>query len=182
MLTYLATVTVPASMFMEPTIKGAEFLKACCYSFLIKHDNPDAKTKHDTMVFDLGVRKDFENSPKAVVDQVTGAGMTIPVEKNVIDILKDNGEDPAKVGGIIWSHWHLVSNLKSTPKGSSLNLLRTTQVIHRLSQDPPTSSWVRVSKEHSYQPGLPSKNPPSTKRHGKAAPFAKSTSTTRAKD
>ena len=181
MLTYPATVTVPASMFMEPTIKGAEFLKACCYSFLINHENPDAKTKYDTMVFDLGVRKDFENSPKAVVDQVTGAGMTIPVEKNVVDVLKDNGEDPAQVGGIIWSHWHLVSNLKSTPKCSSLNLLRTTQVIHRRSREPPTSSWVQVSKEHSSQPGPPSQNPQSTKRHGKAVPSAKSTSTTKAK-
>ena len=106
-----AVVTVPAAMFMEPIIKGVESLKACCYSFLIKHDNPDAKTKYDTMVFDLGVRKDLDNSPKVVVDQVRGAGMDIPVEKDVIDILKDNGEDPAKVGGIIWSHWHLVRAL-----------------------------------------------------------------------
>ena len=56
-----AMVTVPSSMFMEPVIRGAEFLKACCYSFKIEHNNPDVKTKYDTMIFDLGVRKDFEN-------------------------------------------------------------------------------------------------------------------------
>jgi hypothetical protein len=33
----------------------------------------------------------------------------VDVDKNVYDILKDAGDDPAEVGGIIWSHYHLVS-------------------------------------------------------------------------
>ena len=105
-----AHVEVPAAMFMEPTIPGTEKLAACCYAFLIKHDNPDGKGKQDTLLFDLGVRKDYENVPKAIVEQTTAVGVKISVEKNVVDILKDNGEDPEKVDAIIWSHWHFVSN------------------------------------------------------------------------
>ena len=103
-----AIVTVPASRFVEPHYKGMDNLRACCYSFLIKHNNPSTKTKYDTMVFDLGVRKDFENSPKVILQLVEEAGMHLPVEKNVIEILKEHNEDPQNVGGIIWSHWHLV--------------------------------------------------------------------------
>jgi uncharacterized protein (DUF302 family) len=60
------------------------------------------------MIFDLGIRKDFENSPKAIIDSVTSRGLGVKVEKDVTDILKEQGEDPAQVGGIIWSHWHWV--------------------------------------------------------------------------
>ena len=135
---------------------GLEFLTAPCYSFLIKHENQDAKSKYDTMLFDLGVRKDLENSPKAIQDMAASpgtygksvtvlllstlqaatassvmclrpclrvrentanssalinVGVVIDIEKEVIDVLKDNGEDPGAVGGIIWSHWHFVSIL-----------------------------------------------------------------------
>jgi len=44
-----------------------------------------------------------------VVDRAKNGGFTIKVEKNVIDILKENGEDPTNVGGIIWSHFHWVN-------------------------------------------------------------------------
>lgn len=90
---------------------GMELLAAPCYSFLIKHENRDAKSKYDTMLFDLGMRKDTENSPKAILEMVKTPGFSFNIEKDIIDILKDNGEDPDEVGGIIWSHWHVVSIL-----------------------------------------------------------------------
>lgn len=36
-------------------------------------------------------------------------GFTIEVEKDVATILKENGDDLSKIGGIIWSHYHFVS-------------------------------------------------------------------------
>lgn len=132
-------VTVPSAMFFEPQIKGAEMLTACCYSFLIKHNSPDAESKYDTLVFDLGVRKDLENSPKVIVNQIKEFGMNIPVEKNVIDVLKDGGEDPAKVGGIIWSHWHLVCPHPSPhTMATAITSRRTTQAIPPPSRPRPT--------------------------------------------
>lgn len=104
-----ASITIPASMFMEPNIKGNEMLTACCFSFKIEHNNPNKKSKYDTLLFDLGVRKDLENSPKPLVDQFAAMGAEIPIMKNVVDILEENGDDPKKVGGIIWSHHHVVS-------------------------------------------------------------------------
>lgn len=87
-------------------MRGHEKLQACCYSFLIKHNSPDGTDKYDHLLFDLGIRKDFENSPKAIVDRVKHGGFDVKVEKNVADILQSNGDDPKKVGGIIWSHYH----------------------------------------------------------------------------
>ena len=101
-------VEVDCKYFMTPVIKGLEKLRACCYSFLIKHNNPNAKSKYDTMVFDLGIRKDFKNSPKAIIDSVTTRGLGVKVEKDVVQLLNEYGEDPSQVGGIIWSHWHWV--------------------------------------------------------------------------
>lgn len=97
---------IPVAAFMQPQIPGYDTVQACCYSFVIKHDNPDAPSRYDRLVFDLGVRKDWENSPATVVDQAKTLGFVVKVEKNVVDILRENGDDPEKFGGIIWSHYH----------------------------------------------------------------------------
>lgn len=105
-----AHVRIAANRFFQPDIPGNEMLNACCYSFLIKHpSNPSATSpkKYDTLVFDLGVRKDFENGPKVLVDMVNSMGPdTVRVEKNVSDILQEGGVELESVGGIIWSHHH----------------------------------------------------------------------------
>ncbi|KAK3714720.1 hypothetical protein LTR37_007700 [Vermiconidia calcicola] len=101
-----AHVNVPVNRFMGPPIHGHETLAAPCYGFLIEHDNPAAKTKYDTLLFDIGVRLDFMNGPKVVVDQLKAFGVKVEVQKDVVEILRENGQDVAKVGGIIWSHWH----------------------------------------------------------------------------
>ena len=101
-------VALPGSRFLEPTIPGHEELSAVCYGFLIKHESKDGKNKYDTMIFDLGLRKDFENSPKAIVE-MTKVGVKITMDKDVVEILEENGEDPKSVGAVIWSHWHFVS-------------------------------------------------------------------------
>ncbi|KAK5172343.1 uncharacterized protein LTR77_003981 [Saxophila tyrrhenica] len=98
-------VGISASRFMEPHIPGHDKLNAACYAFLIKHNNPASKSKYDTMLFDLGVRKDLENAPKVLRDRMDD-DVTIKVDKNVTDIFKDHGEDPHEVGAVIWSHWH----------------------------------------------------------------------------
>lgn len=101
-------VGISASKFVEPVIAGNERLYACCYSFLIKRSNPQSKTKHDTLLFDLGIRKDLENAPKVL--RARQEDVTVEVGKSVVDILKENGQDPTQVGGIIWSHWHFVES------------------------------------------------------------------------
>ncbi|KAK3620448.1 hypothetical protein LTR56_022734 [Elasticomyces elasticus] len=99
-------VGIPAAMFMTPTMPGYDIVTAPCYSFIIKHSNPDMTSKYDHLLFDLGVRKDWENGPKSMTEQKKAVGFSVKVDKNVSEILAENGDDPAKVGGIIWSHYH----------------------------------------------------------------------------
>ena len=103
---------LPAAAFMSPEVGGYSTINnGVSYSFLIKHKNSAAASKYDTLLFDLGLRKDWENSPNIVVEQAKQFGFQLEVKKNVDEILKDGGDDPAEVGGIIWSHYHLVSRI-----------------------------------------------------------------------
>ncbi|KAF5608286.1 n-acyl homoserine lactonase [Fusarium subglutinans] len=62
----------PASTFVEPLVPGFDTINVGSYSFLIKHPGPN--TKYDTMVFDLGVRKDWEILPETFVAGIKGSG------------------------------------------------------------------------------------------------------------
>lgn len=102
-----AHIKLPAGNFMQPPVPGYEQLEACCYSFLIKHKNPSKNSKHDTLLFDLGVRKDWENGPTAVAQLLKSTpGASLEVEKDVATILRENGQALEDIGAIIWSHWH----------------------------------------------------------------------------
>jgi len=104
---------LPAAAFMSPAIPGYQIIKdGCAYAFIVKHNNPEATTKYDTLLFDLGVRKDFENSPPTIVEQSKAFGLSFSVEKDVATTLKENGQDLNKVGAIIWSHYHSVNYIR----------------------------------------------------------------------
>jgi hypothetical protein len=51
---------LPSGIFFEPEIKGHELLYAPSYSFLLEHEPSGSK-----LVFDLGVSKDWMNTPPA---------------------------------------------------------------------------------------------------------------------
>lgn len=59
------------------------------------------------MLFDLGVRKDWETefAPR-IRDRITGGGWKVTVEKNVREILESNGVKGEEIDAIVWSHWH----------------------------------------------------------------------------
>lgn len=94
----------PASSFVEPPVPGLDTMNVGAYAYLIRH--PSSNTKYSTTVFDLGVRKDWENSPEAFVAGIKASGGCISVDKDVATILRENGQDLGDVGAIIWSHWH----------------------------------------------------------------------------
>jgi glyoxylase-like metal-dependent hydrolase (beta-lactamase superfamily II) len=94
----------PASTFVEPDVPGFDFMDVRSYSYIIKH--APSGSKYDTFVFDLGVRKDWENLPEAFVTGIKAGGYSISVDKDVATILRENGQDLSEVGAIVWSHWH----------------------------------------------------------------------------
>lgn len=92
---------IPTSFFMEPEIKGHDIVAAGAFSFLIEHQSTGTK-----LLFDLGVRKDWENLSAKIADRIKENGWTVTVEKGVADVLKDGGVEPESINSIIWSHYH----------------------------------------------------------------------------
>ncbi|RFU33662.1 hypothetical protein B7463_g2685, partial [Scytalidium lignicola] len=89
---------IPANRFFVPEIKGFQYLDCPAYSFLIEH--PSGRK----LLFDLGVRKDWENLAPKVADGVKRWKVT--VQKGVREILEENGVPGKNIEAVIWSHWH----------------------------------------------------------------------------
>lgn len=98
---------VPTWKFFEPAIEGHEWLATPCYSFLIEHRDIDSGAIR-RLVFDLGIRKDWENLSPFLQRRFKTGGYQVSVEKSVRDILEENGVDCTgeAIEAIIWSHWH----------------------------------------------------------------------------
>ncbi|KAL8779003.1 MAG: hypothetical protein Q9213_007152 [Squamulea squamosa] len=92
---------IPAETFMEPKIKGYHAIDCPAYSFLIEHEK-----SHQKVLFDLGVRKDWENLAPNISARINEQGWSVTVEKGVVDILMDCGVEPKSINAIIWSHYH----------------------------------------------------------------------------
>ncbi|PSR75851.1 beta-lactamase-like protein [Coniella lustricola] len=94
---------IPTAWFFDnPAIiqKGWDQWTAPAYSFLIEHHATGTQ-----VLFDLGVRKDFENHPVAAKMKKAGVGK-VEVQKGVREILEENGVHGSRIKAVIWSHWH----------------------------------------------------------------------------
>ncbi|KAK4500391.1 hypothetical protein PRZ48_008580 [Zasmidium cellare] len=92
---------VDAWKFLEPSIPGHEYLATLAFAFLIEHPKLDR-----SMVFDLGLRKDWWNCSPFLLDRFKKGGYVLNVEKSVREILEHGGFDATKLEAIVWSHWH----------------------------------------------------------------------------
>ncbi|KAI9820183.1 MAG: hypothetical protein M1827_005805 [Pycnora praestabilis] len=93
---------LPLTSFLQPAIKGHEFLSCPAFSFLVAH--PSGRK----VVFDLGVRKDWNHSAPRIVNRIKDGGWSVKVEKNVGEILEEHGTEEAKLSDRMCdcSHWH----------------------------------------------------------------------------
>ncbi|KAL9612333.1 MAG: hypothetical protein Q9167_003066 [Letrouitia subvulpina] len=76
-------------------------LRCPAYSFLIEHPGDGRK-----LLFDLGVRKDWENLSPSIVKHIKAWNAKVSVEKGVAEILEEGGVNPQEIEAIIWSHYH----------------------------------------------------------------------------
>jgi glyoxylase-like metal-dependent hydrolase (beta-lactamase superfamily II) len=90
-------ISLPSSLFVQPQL--FEYITAPVYSFLIKH-------RDDTLIFDLGISKDWENGPTSVVERVKPYADKLRIDKDVATILRENGQALKDISAIIWSHAH----------------------------------------------------------------------------
>jgi hypothetical protein len=96
---------IPTALFMQPPVLGYEKVNAPCYGFLVKHKNPAKENKYDTLIFDLGVIKNWDtDAPPVHVKMIKDGGIDVKVENDAAQILKENGEKLEDVGAIVWSH------------------------------------------------------------------------------
>ncbi|KAF2740762.1 hypothetical protein EJ04DRAFT_558738 [Polyplosphaeria fusca] len=87
----------------RPPFKGLQTFDICSYSFPIQHDTG---TQRRSLVFDLGIRKDWKNPALSMVSRLGDWGATITVKHHVAELIQQNGIDLDKVEAIIWSHLH----------------------------------------------------------------------------
>jgi hypothetical protein len=82
---------------MKPPMDGIKLMPTMpSWSFLIEH--PSGKKA----LFDLGIPKSWKSFPPPAVGHIDGLGWDIRVDKEVIDILSENGVQPEKISSIIW--------------------------------------------------------------------------------
>jgi glyoxylase-like metal-dependent hydrolase (beta-lactamase superfamily II) len=95
-----AILYMPSSIMFKPQIADMGEIIIPCFSFLISH--PSGRK----IVFDLGIRKDWQNSTPPMIKYLQNANITLDVAKDVAEILKENGHEPEDIEAIVWSHFH----------------------------------------------------------------------------
>lgn len=107
---------VPLEPLLGPHIEGHEFLECPSHCFLIEHPGGSK------LLFDLGTRKDWKNFSPALLQAVGDNDWELFVDKNVQDILGENGFDLETLEAVIWSHWHYdhLGDVSSFPSSTAL--------------------------------------------------------------
>ena len=88
--------------FIEPLVEGHEMMNGTDCSFLVENETLGTKA-----VFDMGMRKDWWNLAPAVGKGLALMTTSIRVDKDVPEILQENGIRLEDIDDIFWSHAHL---------------------------------------------------------------------------
>lgn len=91
-----ASLKLPIAPFMDPPMPGFTHFEGPTYSFLLEH--PSGRK----LLFDMGVRKDWTNLAGPIVNLIQSLGWEVKVEKNMIEILEENGVKRNDIEAIIW--------------------------------------------------------------------------------
>lgn len=119
------------------------------YATLIQHSSGRK------VLFDLGVRKEWDSLAPVIVGLIKKSGIQIIVEHNVADIIEEHGVKPAEIEAVIWSHYHFDQYASAetfplyTPKLGTASADTSKTVPETLQRSPlaPPSSSVPVSKK-----------------------------------
>jgi hypothetical protein len=96
-------ITCSTHSLLEPRTKGFELLNLPTYAFHIKNQ----KTGTEIM-FDLGSRKDWWNTPPLVANAITNTVPGVRVKYGIHDILTAGGVKLENIKAIVLSHFHWV--------------------------------------------------------------------------
>ena len=127
-------ITCPPSYLVEPELKGFEWINLPTYSFHLKHENSGTE-----LLFDLGCRKDWENSVPRITGLLSGHVNGLKVTNDVLDILAEGNVDINNIEALVLSHWHF------DHCGAPSKLSKSTKMI------------VGPKFRETFLPGYPSK-------------------------
>ncbi|KAJ7695499.1 beta-lactamase-like protein [Mycena rosella] len=133
------TVAVPASMFLTPVLPGHEDLLTPIFAFLIEN----IATKQRVM-FDLGPRKDLENAAPAIVHAFKSLGLSMPVERDIVEQLVDTGVTLKSISAVIWSHSHFDHTGDMLKFPSSTDLVFGQDMARATCATDPTSTLLET--------------------------------------
>ncbi|KAL6252643.1 hypothetical protein RBB50_000362 [Rhinocladiella similis] len=91
---------VPSHALFTPTVKGIDVHNAPSFCFLIEHPSGQK------VLFDLAIRKDWENLSPAITERLKKVGHRPVVEKNASELLDESGIGKNSINAVIWSHAH----------------------------------------------------------------------------
>ena len=88
---------VPAKALFQPPIPGFDVINpAPSFVFLLEHPSGQK------LLFDLGIRKDWENLESTIVERLKHHGYQVGVEKGIAEYLDEARIGKENVNAIIW--------------------------------------------------------------------------------
>lgn len=86
-------------VLLYPHIKGHDTYEGPSYSFLIEHV---AEGQSRRLLFDLGIRKDWQELSPVTAERIRQAQWNITVDGNIEDILERGGTSRNDIEAVIW--------------------------------------------------------------------------------
>ncbi|KAJ7234631.1 beta-lactamase-like protein [Mycena haematopus] len=91
----------PAAAFFAPIAPGYENMTCPTFAFLVENT-----TTKKRVLFDLGPRKDLENGAPSTAAAVKAGALCLPVSKDIVEQLEEEGVELGSISAVIWSHSH----------------------------------------------------------------------------
>ncbi|KAJ7830749.1 hypothetical protein B0H14DRAFT_3143442 [Mycena olivaceomarginata] len=103
--------------FILPVVPGHESAPFPMYSFLVEH-----RASQKRLMFDLGIRKDPENTPPAISVALASGFAQLEPYKEIAVLLQDGGINLTSIDAVIWSHAHFdhVGDMSTFPNTTGI--------------------------------------------------------------
>ncbi|KAJ7333447.1 beta-lactamase-like protein [Mycena albidolilacea] len=103
--------------FILPVVPGHESAPFPMYSFLVEH-----RASQKRFMFDLGIRKDPENTPPAISVALASGFAQLEPYKEIAVLLQDGGINLTSIDAVIWSHAHFdhVGDMSTFPNTTGI--------------------------------------------------------------
>lgn len=87
---------IPVDNYIQPIVPGYETFSLPAYVFLV--ENSEGRK----VLFDLALRKDWENLTPEALHEIESDHIKIKVEKDVIDILREGGIEGEGIEAVVF--------------------------------------------------------------------------------